>query len=459
MDKKMKTFIKQSRIPESAAKVFAWHARSGALQRLTPPWERIKIIDQSGGIEPGAQNIFKIYQGPIPIVWHAEHREYKENRLFQDVQLKGPFSFWKHTHHFIPDGDHACLMEDHIEYQLPGDPIGPFLGDRFVRSKLNKMFDYRHRIVLQDMKTLAQKPKDMKIIISGASGVIGSALIPFLTTQGHSVVQLVRKHAKQSNQTAYWDPQKNEIDSHCVENSDAVIHLAGENIGEGRWTNKKKQSIVQSRTKGTQLIADTIAKCPSSKRPDILISASAIGYYGNRGDQIITESDTPGDMFISYVCKEWENAAKKILDSGVRVVFLRIGVVLTPSGGALAKLYLPFKSGMGCIMGSGNQYMSWIALDDVLGVISHALYNNKLKGPVNVTSPEPLPHGTFMKTLAQAMHRPVMLKIPSWVIKGMFGQMGQEVLLSGVRVYPEQLIQTNYSFQFPKLEQALHHML
>ena len=453
---KIHHFTKKTHLSVPVETAFAWHERPGAIDRLTPPWEEIQIISQAGGIEAGAQTYFKVKAGPVWLKWLAHHMLYEKNKMFQDIQRHGPFLFWEHNHQFEPDGTHACFLTDSIRFRLPFTPLSDVFALKTVKKRLYRMFEYRHAVTQHDLKLLANYQDNQKIVITGASGVLGAALVPFLRTQGHSVTRIVRQ-TPQLEDEAFWNPYRQEIDTNAFENADTVIHLAGEYIGDGRWTKKKKKRIIDSRVKGTQMIAETISNMKSP--PKTLICASAIGYYGNRGIETITEASTPGNDFISDVCTQWENAAAAAIDKGIRVIFLRIGIVLTPRGGALERLLPLYKTGLGMILGDGAQMMSWISEDDFLGVVNHVIHNPTISGPVNVTSPNPVSQQNFSNILAQSLARPAFIHLPQWIITPLFGQMGNEVLLAGNCVIPEKLMVSNYSFLHPKLEDALQHLL
>ncbi|MBU1183213.1 MAG: TIGR01777 family oxidoreductase [Proteobacteria bacterium] len=457
---KTETFIKKTRINAPVEEVFKWHSRPGALERLSPPWDPIRVIERKGGIESGARAVLEMKAGPFPYKWTAEHTDYEENRLFRDRQVKGPFSNWVHTHSFEPDGPESSFFEDRIDYALPFYPFGNLIGGPSVKAKLARIFKYRHATTVQDIiLQLSRKDirRPMKILMTGTSGLLGSALIPFFTTGGHIVHTLVRRTPLLEKGEAFWDPEKKRLDPSVFDGVDAVIHLAGEHIGEGRWTDEKKRRIIESRTKGTSLIADTISKLSSP--PPVLICASAIGFYGNRGDNSLTEDDLPGDDFISKVCNEWEKSAQVAVNAGIRVAFMRIGIALSPAGGALSRLLLPFRAGLGGKIASGAQFMSWIGIDDVVGAFFHVLADNKIAGPVNVVSPNPVTNLEFTKTLGRVLSRPAVFSIPAAAINLAFGEMGREVLLSSTRVMPEKLLETGYRFRNPDLSGALSHLL
>ncbi len=457
----MKTsiFTKKTRVDEPVESVFAWHERPGAIKRLSPPWDSIKLVSQSNGINPGSKVRLKISAlGPLRINWTARHVGYEKNRLFQDIQETGPFSHWKHTHRFIPDGQDACVIEDRIEYALPFHPVTTTVFGTLVRSRLDRIFTYRHETMAADIadhRKYALKPS--RILISGSNGLIASTLIPFLTTGGHKVCRLLRTPPGAVSDCFYFNPVDGIIDTENMEAFDVVIHLAGENIGNGPWTEKKKRRIMESRTKSTALLAEAIAKM--KKPPKLFICASAIGYYGDRGKEYLDESSPPGDDFISAVCKAWEESATPAINAGIRTVFLRIGVALTPEGGALQKLLPLFKAGLGGKIGSGEQYLSWISIDDVACGILHLMANQNIEGPVNLVSPTPLTNNDFSKKTGQVLSRPAFFTVPSTAIKMFFGEMGKETVLSSTRVIPEKLLASGYRFRHPDLESALSHLL
>lgn len=298
----------------------------------------------------------------------------------------------------------------------------------------------------------------MKIIVSGASGMVGARLVPALKSQGHEVIRLVRDHRKTGPGAAIWDPRAGTIDPAALTGCEAAVNLAGESIAAGRWNEKRKAAIRESRMDATTTIAKALASL--EPRPRVLVNASAIGYYGSRGDEWLDESSGSGSGdFLSSVCRDWEAATEPARAAGVRVVMTRFGVILSKDGGALAKMLTPFKLGLGGVIGSGRQYMSWIAIDDVIGSILHSLNHAELVGPVNVVAPKPVTNAEFTKTLGRVLARPTIFPMPAFAAKLAFGQMGEELLLGGQRVKPAKLEQTGYPFQYPELEAALRHVL
>lgn len=295
----------------------------------------------------------------------------------------------------------------------------------------------------------------MRISVTGSSGLIGSALVPALTAEGHEVARVVRSAT--AGGAWRWDPGAGHVDARAVNGMDAVVHLSGENIAAGRWTAARKARIRDSRRHGTRVMAEAVAG--ADPRPKALLCASAMGFYGDRGDESLTEASAPGRGFLPEVSREWEAACAPARDRGVRVVHLRFGIVLSPAGGALAKMLLPFRLGVGGVVGSGRQWWSWVSLDDVLGAIRHALVTPGLAGPVNVTAPNPVTNADFTRTLGRVLSRPTLFPVPAFAARLAFGEMADALLLASARVVPERLLQTGYAFRHPELEPALRHLL
>ena len=297
----------------------------------------------------------------------------------------------------------------------------------------------------------------MNILVSGSHGFIGSALIPSLTTGGHRVIRLVRSPSPTREGEVSWDPARETLATARLGPIDALVHLAGENLAAGRWTAARKASIRESRIRGTRFLCETLAQLPHP--PKVVICASAIGYYGDRGEELLTEESSAGSGFLAQLCQDWEAATEPAVKRGIRVVNLRTGIVLSPAGGALAKMLLPFKLGVGGRLGSGVQYMSWVSIDDVVGAIDYALANESLSGPVNVVAPTPVTNREFTKTLGRVLSRPTVLPAPAFVLRLVLGQLADEALLSSARVSPTKLLVKGYHFRYPNLEAALRHVL
>ncbi len=296
----------------------------------------------------------------------------------------------------------------------------------------------------------------MRILVSGSSGLIGSKLVGFLTTGGHEVPRLVRADASQDD-AIRWDPAAGTIDREILGGIAAAVHLAGENIAAGRWNDERKNRIRTSRVDGTRLLSTALAELQTP--PQVLVCASAVGFYGDRADAELDEASDPGTGFLADVCRDWESAAHPARERGIRVVSLRLGVVLSADGGALEKMLTPFKLGAGGVIGSGRQYWSWIALDDVVSAIDHAITHEALDGPVNCVAPNPVTNREFTKTLGRVLRRPTLVPLPAFAARLALGQMADELLLASARVIPKRLQETGYKFRYPELDNALRHAL
>jgi uncharacterized protein (TIGR01777 family) len=295
------------------------------------------------------------------------------------------------------------------------------------------------------------------IAVTGASGLIGNSVTRKLTDLGHRVSRMVRRPAGSGEIS--WDPAAGRLDPADLEGVEAVVHLAGENVG-ARWTAARKARIRGSRVGSTRLLSETIARL--GRRPRVLVSASAVGIYGNRGDEVLTEASPPGDPsddFLVSVTEEWEHAAEPARSVGVRVVHPRFGLVLSPNGGALKKMLAPFRLGLGGRLGTGSQWMSWISIDDAVGAILHALQTETLRGPVNVTSPEPVTNRDFTRILGRVLGRPALFVVPETALRIALGEMAESALLASVRAFPSRLLEAGYRFRYPDLASALGHVL
>jgi uncharacterized protein len=447
-------FTYRGRIAAPAPLVFDWHTRDGALERLTPPWERVVVEERIGGLQDGDRVVLRIPLGPLRLRWEARHRDYIPGRQFCDEQVRGPFARWVHTHRVEPDGPSACWLEDAIEYALPAGALTGPVGERVVRSKLRRLFAYRHAVLRADLASGLPGPP-RRIAVSGSRGLVGSALLPYLTTQGHEVIRL-RRGAGESGGAA-WDPARGLARPADLEGVDAVVHLAGENIAARRWTTARKAEIRRSRVDGTRALCESLAglSCP----PRVLVSASAIGFYGDRGSELLAESSPRGAGFLADVAEAWEAAAGAAEQAGIRVVHLRFGVILSPAGGALRKMLFPFRMGLGGRVGSGDQFWSWVAIDDAVGAIAHAIRCDALRGPVNVVAPTPAANREFTATLARVLRRPALFPAPAGLLRLVLGEMADALLLSSARVQPARLQASGYRFRFPDLEAALRHLL
>jgi len=292
----------------------------------------------------------------------------------------------------------------------------------------------------------------MKILVSGSHGLVGKALINSLTADGHDILRLVRNKPSSAAEVE-WQPSQARLDAANLEALDAVVHLAGESIASGRWSDEKKRTIRDSRVKGTSLLSETLARL--SQPPSVFVSASAIGYYGNRGDELLTEDSAAGDDFLANVCVEWENATIPAIEKGIRTVHARFGIILDAHEGALAKMLTPFRMGVGGRIGNGKQWMSWIAIDDVVNGLKFVISDNAIRGPVNFVAPNPVTNAEFTKTLGRVLSKPTLFPVPEFGVRLAFGEMGEALLLSSQRVKPGVLKQ----FDWPTIDAALRHLL
>lgn len=447
----------QSPMPVPAGELFAWHTRPGAVRRLMPPWDPAEIVEEASAIENGSRTTFRVKIGPFTKRWIAEHEAVEPPHRFSDRMVEGPFAAWRHTHEAVPRGPAASTLVDRITYRPPLGVLGRLLGGGLIRRKLERLFRYRHALTAGDLamhQRIGAPP--MRILVTGASGFVGTPLQAFLQTGGHHVECLRRPYSEGEASGPQWDPAAGILDPHVLEGYDAVIHLAGANIAGGRWTRKRKQLILDSRVDGTRLLASTLAAMRAP--PPVLITASAIGFYGDRGSAVVDEAAAKGDGFLADVCEAWEAATYPAVQAGIRVAHMRFGIILSPEGGALGKMLLPFKLGVGGRLGSGRQVMSWVHMDDVLGAILHAVQNEGISGPVNVVAPDPVDNRTFTKALGKALGRWTVLPVPAFALRLLLGQMADEMLLSGADVKPSRLLDTGYAFRHPAIGPALRNL-
>ena len=454
----MPVFRHSSTLPYPVGDVFAWHERAGALQRLTPPWEDVRVVRASGGIRDGAVVELKMKRGPLELSWEVEHTDFELDRQFVDVQRKGPFQKWVHTHRFAPSDDGGTVMEDVVEWEPPLGAAGELLAGPVLERDLGRSFAFRHRRLAHDLalhREFADRPR-LRVAMTGSGGLIGSALSALLRTGGHQVVPMVRSRSRAVDGAIFWDPLGGQVDQASLRGIDAVVHLAGEPINGVRWTAAKKKAIRDSRVLGTRTLAGAVAGAHDVKA---LISASAVGFYGGRKDEIITEASGRGRGFLADVCVDWEAATQRAEGAGVRVVKIRNGLVLSPAGGALPVMLTAFKSGLAGRVGNGRQYVPWIDLDDCVGIFYHALMNEAARGIWNGTAPNPVTNATFTDVLGRILRRPTVVPVPSLAVRAMLGEMGDELLLQGQRARPEAVMKAGYAFRYEGLEDSLRHQL
>lgn len=453
----MPEYSRTSVMPVVPAALRAYHTAPGASTRLAPPWQRIEIVrEQDVGLAAGMLAMTvesaRVESAFTPVAYGFDER-----------QTRGPFASWVHEHRFLADrrtgarfNPTISLLQDNVRYEMPTGVMARNSAARAIVRDLDRLFVHRHARTRLDMirqQPFADRPR-LRVVVSGASGLIGQQLCAFLTTAGHRVDVLVRRETRDrpGGSEIRWDPAAGTIDAAALEGADAIIHLAGATLNQS-WSKKTKEQIRASRIESTTLLARTIGAL--SARPRAFISASAIGYYGDRGVEPLTEDSRPGDGFLADLCVEWERAAHAVEEHGVRLVLPRIGLVLSQRGGALAELESKFRLGLGGRLGDGFQYWPWIGLDDTVGALHFALMNEHITGPVNLAAPGGLRQFEFAEVLARLLRVPRLGNVPEWLIKAAFGEMGREVLLRGTNVIPEALEGAGFTFLTPSLEQCL----
>jgi len=452
------SFELSSELPFSADLLFDWHTRRGTIHRLIPPWEPVSIKQAAPSISDGSKAEFLLGWPPFAISWLAEHYGVVQGRSFNDRQLHGPFASWEHSHNFIETGPNRSILQDVIKYRLPFHLLTKHLEPLAAYNRLKRMFNYRHGVTLSDLSAHSKYGNNpLKIAITGATGGIGSSLSSFLLSGNHQVLAVSRSTQPSTAQLAstniHWDPDKEQFNSSALEGCDGVVHLAGASIAQGRWTAERKRKIIESRVQSTKTLANWIRSL--NHPPKVLVCASAIGYYGSRGDEILEEQSSSGTGFLADVCRAWEAEIQALSNLGSRVVTLRIGTVLDPAHGALKALSIPFSLGLGGKIGSGNQWMSWISLPDLLRLFYHALTDDKMLGVVNAVSPEPVTNAAFTQSLSNAVNRPTLLPLPSIAARSLFGEIADELLLSSTRVIPSTALAGGFKFELAQIDDAL----
>lgn len=451
----------RSLIKHSAKEIFDWHLRCRKLERCIPPFEKTEVISSEGspdkiGSEFSVRS--KVF-GFFSLKQVLQYHEFTQNESYALHLKKRALGFYNYSTQITRQEPHASEIIDQFEFFLNCPQFfSPFLT-KYLKKRMGRALAYKHELIDYDIGMLQKYPfeKPLRILMSGSHGLIGKNVGYFLEFAGHDVWHLSRRKENKTK-TVFWNSETGECNPENFEAFDVVIHLAGENIGKGWWTKKKKDKILKSRYEGTKNLVGILKTLKTP--PKTFICASAIGYYGNRGNDILSETSAPGKgLFISEVCEKWEKASADLQSIGIRVVHTRFGMVLSAAGGALKKLIFPFKLGLGGKIGSGRQYISWVAIDDVVGAIYHVMMTPSIEGAVNVVSPNPITNKKFTKKLAKRFHRWVGPPIPEFIIRLIMGQKGKELLLSSTRVEPRRLFETGYNFRYSKLSQVLEHVV
>ncbi|MGM0385291.1 MAG: TIGR01777 family oxidoreductase [Actinomycetota bacterium] len=443
-------------VPHPRDAVFAWHERSGAIRRLTPPFMADVGTEPTMGLRDGSRAELLLKGAPPPLNrWVAEHFDYRPPEAFSDRALRGPLPNWVHHHRFEDLGESTRVRDD-VSFDLPKAAIGPAraLGLPIVQGQLRRMFDYRHRQLLDDLAFAEAHPSEpLRIAMSGSTGLIGRELDAFLRSLGHKVVPIVRGRTPGA---IGWDPGSGAIDEEALAAVDVVVHLAGKPIGR-RFTESHKHDVRSSRVGPTTRLAEVLARL---RGPRTLVAGSAIGYYGADRQGWVREADDPGDDFLASVCTEWEAATAPAAEAGLRVVNVRTGIVLTPRGGALAQQLPLFRAGVGGQLGDGTGWQSWISIDDIVGIFAHAVLSGGLSGPVNGVAPVPVTGRDFARTLGSVLRRPALVPVPAFGPRLLLGAEGADSLaLVNQRVSSAVVEASGYEFRQPTLEDALRHVL
>lgn len=453
----MPTYRLETPIPNATAQeLFAWHERPGAFLRLNPPWDPIRVLSRTGsGVEAGVELELQANVGPIPVTWQAVHVECTPGEGFVDEQRSGPFAYWRHRHRFTdlasPPTPEA-LLDDCIEWRAPFGALGAAIGG--VPGRLARVFPFRHRRTADDLARHAKyrdQPR-LRVLLSGASGLIGSQLSAFLDAGGHEVVPLVRSRDARGLYVPLDQPEA--VDASVLEGFDAIIHLAGASIGDQSWTAARKQVVRNSRVHPTATLARVIAEL--RQPPKVWLTASAVGFYGDGGDRVCDEGTPAGDTFLAEVSAEWEAAAQPAIDAGIRVVKLRTGLVLAAGGGFLRPQRTLVSLGLGGPVGSGRQWIPWIHMDDEIGLVHEALFDDRYVGPINLTAPGLVRQADFMRALGRVLSRPAFTPAPGFAVKLIMGsQRAEELLLQGQQAVPAKAQALGYEFLHPELDGAL----
>ncbi len=449
-------FVFRTLINRTAKEAFDWHLRPQIIQRCLPPSGDVVFLSSE-------KNLFTLKMKVYPFIWRKITLQYQANLSrgeYTISQVKGPFSYFEYKIKVVPQSAHTCEIVDLFDIQTKLPSVAELWMKRILKQCTSHFVNYKHQLLHHDLELLSKysskTPK--KILVSGSHGFIGKILCNFLEFAGHKVWHLTRYRDPNDPCQIQWNPEEGTANLNELEGFDAVFHLAGENIGEGLWTKKKKKLLLESRHKGTQNLVKLLSRL--QKPPKTFVCASAIGIYGNRGSEVLKEESEVGRKeFVSEVCQYWERAARELQDTKARVVFSRFGMVLSGHSGALKRILLPFKLCIAGKIGDGMQYISWISIDDVIGSLYHILMTPSLSGPVNCVAPFPVTNGVFSKKLAKRLKRWQGPPVPAFFIHLLLGQKGDELLLSSTRAEPTRLIETGYHFQYPVIMKAFEHVI
>ena len=454
-------YHKRSTIAVGREALWAFHVRPGAFARLIPPWQDVSVASAEGGFANlRVKLVLKL--GPLRKAWIAQHEGYVEGERFVDRQVTGPFGKWVHTHVVEDAPGGGAVLDDRVEYAAPGGAVGQALLGWKLASDVERIFAFRHARTRMDCVRHARFASEarMRVGVSGSSGLIGRDLCAYLANAGHRVDRIVRAGAKFEAWAALPAPRL-EIaaegggrEAEAWEGLDAAVHLGGVNLAEGRWSERRKREIVRSRVESTRLVAERVAGM--RERPRVLVVASGTGGYRARGadEAAARETEELDDSFLADVVRQWEASAKAASEAGIRVVFLRMGVVMSGRGGALAAMRRAAMAGGAGTIGGGAQRWSWIAMDDVVGAVEHVLHTEALSGAVNVVSPEVVTQREFAQTLRRVVGMPLGVPLAGWMARAGMGEMS-DVLLRDNAASAEKLVASGFVHELAGLEGAM----
>jgi len=470
-------FEKSIELPVSQVEAFGYHARPGALDRLVPPWESVEVIKSANSILPGSEVLLRASILGIRLDWLARHDRYDPPNLFSDVQVYGPFASWVHTHSFSAIETNRCTLTDKIDYELPLGAIGKLFGSGIAFKKLDALFRFRHRQTFEDltfgnMLKNFTKGESKTVAVSGCNGLIGKSVCSLLTVLGHRIIKLDRSQdSSPITNTAVsilnsdsrpivsktpWDPKNGLLRPEDLDGIDAVIHLAGKGIGDSRWSESVRNELISSRVDATEKLTSQLARL--SNPPKAFVSASGVGIYGSIGTSVADESFPVADDFLGELVSNWESASSILDTCGTRRCFGRLGIVLDPRSGALAKLLPVVRWGVGGRMGNGDQYWSWISKEDAASAFLWLALNPSCSGPYNFVGGADT-NRQFTQTLASLLSRPAFLPAPSFALKIALGEMADSLLLTSTNASNQKLLSSGFQFRSTSLEDAFQHIL
>ncbi|MEM6553257.1 MAG: TIGR01777 family oxidoreductase [Planctomycetota bacterium] len=467
-------------------KAFDWHVRPGALERLMPPWDKSRVV-RFEGLRDGQEAELRVW-APWPRRWVARHEGYVGGERFCDVQVAGPMKAWRHEHLFEGGGGdraaasqpRACDLRDLVRYRMPMGVLGDVAHSLFARRDIERMFEHRHRVLRQDVEDHEKYGwgAGRVVAVTGTGGLLGRALVPYLTTGGYVVRPVLRKGTEGREvlvgpreiegveggvgEPVVWDTGRNVLEGEGLCGVDAVVHLAGEPILDGvgkKWDAGKKRRIMESRVESTRMLAEAMSGLHKAERPRAFVCASAMGFYGADRGEVLTEGSSKGEGFLSDVCAAWEGAADAARDAGVRTVHLRYGMVLSPKDAGLAAMLPAFRLGIGGRLADGKHYWSWVGIEDAVGMVGHALGDERVSGAVNAVAGA-VTNREFTRVLGKVLKRPTVLPAPGAAIKAVFGkELAESMLLGSFEVEPGVLRETGYRFRHAGLEGCLRDLL